>query len=160
MLSASVTGITAQQQPGSENSGEIAGNPARRSVMTTVAAPKRTGRNRLESFALYALLQGVPLYSSVVLMMKLVAAPEIVGERYGATIFVVLAATFHGLVTPWLAPKFPRFFRHNSAPMFGDAMLSFTEKVSRWLAEPKTAVELLSNLLLISVLVVGVASIR
>lgn len=45
----------------------------------------------------------------------------------------------------WLAPRLPRFFRHNSAPMFGDATLPFAEKVSRWLAEPKTAVELLTN---------------
>ncbi|MCK1393065.1 hypothetical protein [Bradyrhizobium sp. 1] len=128
--------------------------------MTALAAPKLTTQNRLECFALYALFQGVPLYSSVVLMMQLVAASEIVGERYGATIFIVLAASFHGMLTPWLAPRFPRFFRHNSAPMFADATLSFTEKVSRWLAEPKTAVELLSNVLLMSVLVIGVASIR
>jgi hypothetical protein len=128
--------------------------------MAALAAPKFAGLNRLECFALYALFQGVPLYSSVVLMMQLVAASEIVGERYGATIFVVLAATFHGLVTPWLSPKFPRFFRHNSAPMFSDATLSFTEKVSCWLAQPKTAVELLTNVLMMSVLAIGVASIR
>ncbi|RXT35448.1 hypothetical protein [Bradyrhizobium betae] len=128
--------------------------------MTALAAPKLTAQNRLECFLLHALFQGVPLYSSVVLMIKLVAASEIVGERYGATIFIVLAASFHGMLTRWLAPRFPRFFRHNNAPMFGDATLSFTEKVSRWLAEPKTAVELLSNVLLMSVLVIGVASIR
>ncbi|MBR0786384.1 hypothetical protein [Bradyrhizobium iriomotense] len=128
--------------------------------MTALTAPKFAAHNRLECFALYAVFQGVPLYSSVVLMMKLVAASAIVSERYGATIFIVLAATFHGLMTPWLAAKFPRAFRHNSAPMFGDATLSFTEKVSRWLAEPKTAVELLTNVLLMSVLAIGVASIR
>jgi len=128
--------------------------------MTALAAPKRTIQNRLECFTLYALLQGVPLYSGVVLMMKLIATSEIVGERYGAAIFIVLAATFHGLVMIWLAPKFPRFFRHNNAPVFGDATLSFTEKVTGWLAEPKTAVELLTNVMLMSVLAIGVASIR
>ncbi|MGY8634256.1 hypothetical protein RAD15_17395 [Bradyrhizobium sp. 14AA] len=126
--------------------------------MTALAAPKLAVQNRLECVVLYALVQGVPLYSSVVLMMKLVAASEIIGERYGAAIFIVLAATFHGLVTSWLAPKFPRFFRHNSAPMFGDATLTFTEKVARWLAQPKTAVELLTNVFLMSVLAIGVAS--
>ena len=128
--------------------------------MTALTAPKLAARNRLECFALYAMFQGVPLYSSIVLMMKLVAASEIVGERYGAAIFIVLAAVFHGLAMIWLAPKFPRFFRHNNAPAFGDATLSFTEKVSRWLAEPKTAVELLTNVMLMSVLAIGVASIR
>ena len=44
--------------------------------------------------------------------------------------------------------------------MFADAILSFAEKVSRWLAQPKTAVELLTNVLLMSVLAIRVASIR
>jgi hypothetical protein len=128
--------------------------------MTTLAAPKYATQNRLERFALYALLQGMPIYSGVVLMMKLIDASEIVGERYGAAIFIVMTSTFHGLVTPWLAPKFPRFFRQNSAPAFGDPTLSFSEKVSHWLAQPKTAVQLLSNLLFLSILAIGVASIR
>ncbi|MBW7971142.1 hypothetical protein [Bradyrhizobium sp. BR 10289] len=128
--------------------------------MTALAAPKLTIRNRLECFTLYALFQGVPLYSIVVLMMKLIATSEIVGERYGASIFIVLAATFHGLAMICLAPKFPRFFRHNHTPVFDDATLSFSEKITRWLAEPKTAVELLTNVMLMSVLAIGVTSIR
>lgn len=34
------------------------------------------------------------------------------------------------------------------------------EKVSRWLAQPKTALQLLGNVLLLSVLAIGIASIR
>jgi hypothetical protein len=41
MLSASVTGITAQQQPGSENGKTIAGNPARISVLVVGIASIR-----------------------------------------------------------------------------------------------------------------------
>ncbi|WP_271585576.1 hypothetical protein [Bradyrhizobium sp. CCBAU 45389] len=44
--------------------------------------------------------------------------------------------------------------------MFADATRSFTEKVARWLAEPKTAVELPTDVPLMSVLAIGVASIR
>ncbi|WP_439394534.1 hypothetical protein ACRQ5Q_35380 [Bradyrhizobium sp. PMVTL-01] len=44
--------------------------------------------------------------------------------------------------------------------MFADAILSFAEEVSRWLAEPKAAVELLTNVLLMSVLAIGVTSTR
>lgn len=128
--------------------------------MTALAAPKFAGLNRLEGFVLYALCQGLPTYAGVALTVKLMGASEIVGERYGTAIFVVIASTIHGLVTPWLAPKFPRVFKHSSEPAFLDANLSFAEKVSYWLAQPKTALQLLTNVLLLSVLAVGVTSIR
>ena len=129
--------------------------------MIALAAPKLASRNCLECFALYALLQGVPFYSGVALMMILIDSSQSAGERYGVAIFIAMAATLHALVTPWLGPKFPYFFRHYNEPLFADPMLSFSEKVSRWLAQPKTALQLLTSLLLLlSVLAVGVASIR
>lgn len=127
--------------------------------MTTLATPKLTGRNRLECFALYALLQGVPFYSGVALMMKLINESEFVGEPFGVAIFIAMASTFHALLNPALGPKFPHFFRHSFEPLFADPSLSFYEKVSRWLAQPKTAVLLLTNALLLSVLAAGVVSI-
>ena len=128
--------------------------------MTALAAPKLTGRNRLECLTLYALLQGVPFYSGVALMMILINASEFADQRYGAAIFIAMASTFHALLTPWLGPKFPRFFRHHHEPLFADPVLSFSEKVSGWLAQPKIALQLLTNLLMLSVLGVGVASIH
>ncbi|WBL77241.1 hypothetical protein I3J27_30070 [Bradyrhizobium xenonodulans] len=128
--------------------------------MTTLAAPKPTSRNRLECFVLYAVLQGLPIYSGVALMIKLINASEFAGEPFGAAIFIAMLMIFHGLVTPGLGPRFPHFFRHNFEPLFADPALSFSEKVSRWLAQPKTALQLLSNALLLSVLAVGVASIQ
>jgi hypothetical protein len=128
--------------------------------MTALAAPKPTSRNRIECLALYALLQGVPFYSGVALMMMLINASEFADQRYGAAIFIAMASTFHALLTPWLGPKFPRFFRHYYEPLFADPTLSFSEKVSGWLAQPKIALQLLTNLLMLSVLGVGVASIH
>ena len=128
--------------------------------MTAVTAPTFATLNRLEGFVLYALCQGLPTYAGAALTVKLMGASEIVGERYGAAIFVVIASTIHGLSIPWLGPKFPRFFRHTSEPAFLDGRLTLADKVSRWLAQPKTALQLLTNMLLLSVLAVGVASIR
>jgi hypothetical protein len=128
--------------------------------MTALAAPKFAALNRFEGFMLYAVCQGLPTYAGVALTVKLMGASEIVGERYGAAIFVVIASTIHGLVTPWLAPKFPRFFKHTSEPIFLDGNKGFTAKVSHWLAQPKTALQLLTNVLLLSVMAVGVTSIR
>jgi hypothetical protein len=127
--------------------------------MTALAAPNLTGRNRLECFALYALLQGIPFYAGIALMMKLIDASEFAGEPGGAAIFVAAASTLHALVNPWLGPRFPHFFRHSFEPLFADPALSFSEKVSRWLVQPKTALQLLTNALLLSVLAVGVVSI-
>jgi hypothetical protein len=128
--------------------------------VTILAAPKLAGWNRLECFALYVLLQGVPFYSGVALVMKLINATEFVGEPFGAAIFIAMVTTFHALVTPWLGPRFPYFFRHSFEPLFADPTLSFSEKVSRWLAHPNTPLKLLSNLLLLSALAVAVAGLQ
>ena len=76
--------------------------------MNAIVAPKSSALNRLEGFALTFLLQGFPTFASAALLLKLVRH-DIAG---GVVLFVVLTSVLHGLFTPWLAPKFPRFFRH------------------------------------------------
>lgn len=56
--------------------------------------------------------------------------------------------------------NFRHFFRHSFEPLFADPALSFSEKVSRWLALPNTPLKLLSNLLLLAALAVGVAGLQ
>jgi hypothetical protein len=127
--------------------------------MNALAAPKSPQQNRLEGFALTAIFQGFPTYASAALMLKLMGAHEIVGERWGAAIFVALATFFHGLFMPWLASTFPRF-SSAYAPSFFDETLSFAEKIGQWRTQPTVSVQLVSSLLLLSLLAVGVASIR
>src|ERR1700755_2052827 len=98
-------------------------------AMNALAAPKSPQQNRLEGFALTALFLGFPTYAGAALALKLTGAHEIVGERWGAAIFVALAAMFHGLFTPWLGSKFPRF-ANGYAPCFFDETLSFAEKIA------------------------------
>jgi hypothetical protein len=129
-------------------------------AMNALAAPKSSQQNRLEGFALTALFQGFPTYASAVLVLKLMGAHEIVGERFGAAIFVVLATIFHGMFTPWLAQAFPKFFANAYAPCFFDETLSFSEKIAQWRTQPMVSVQLVASLLLLSMLAVGVASIR
>jgi hypothetical protein len=38
-------------------------------------------------------------------------------------LFVVIASIFHGLFTPWLAPRFPKFFKQSYEPLFFNASL-------------------------------------
>ncbi|TYL95752.1 hypothetical protein FXB40_15170 [Bradyrhizobium rifense] len=133
---------------------------ARESSHDRPATPKLTNRNHLECFALYALLQGVPFDSAVALTMRLINGSEFIGEPFGAANFIAMASTLHALATPWLGPKFPHFFRHCFEPLFADPALSFSDKVTRWLAQPNTPLKLLSNLLLLSALAVGVAGMQ
>ena len=127
--------------------------------MNAISAPKSRQTNRLEGFVLTALFQGFPTFAAAALMLKFVGSHEIVGQRYGAAIFVVLAALFYALLTPWLARKFPNRFRQSYEPLFFDASLSFIEKIARWRTQPVTSLQLVTNVMLLSLLAVGVASV-
>jgi hypothetical protein len=124
--------------------------------MSAITAPKSRSLNWLEGFALTFLLQGFPTFAGAALLLKL-AHHEIAG---GVVLFVTIASIFHGLLTPWLAPKSPRFVKHSYEPLFFNAGLSFIEKIEKWRAQPTTSLQLMTNVLLLSVLAVGVMSMR
>ena len=100
-------------------------------AMNAITAPKPRSLNRLEGFALTAILQGFPTFAAAALLLKL-ARHEIAG---GVVLFVVTASIFHGLFTPWLAPKFPKFFKHSYEPLFFNTGLSLCRK-DREVARP------------------------
>ena len=127
--------------------------------MDAITSPKTPRANRLEGFVLTALFQGFPTFAAAALMLKLVGSHEIVGQRYGAAIFVVLAALFYALLTPWLGRTFPGRFQHGYEPLFFDASLSFIEKIARWRTQPVISLQLVTNVMLLSLLAVGVASV-
>jgi hypothetical protein len=123
--------------------------------MNALAAPKSPIQNRLEGFVLSAIFQGVPTFAAAALLLKLAHHP-VAG---GAVLFVVTASIFHGLLTPWLGPKFPRFFKNSYEPLFFDARLSFTEKLSQWRAQPVVSLQLVTQVTMLAVLAVGVVSL-
>ena len=122
--------------------------------MNALAAPKSPMQNRIEGFALTAIFQGIPAFATVALLLKL-AHHQIAG---GPVSLVIGASVFHAVMTPWLAPKFPRFFRNGYEPLFFDATLSFAEKLSQWRAQPMVSLQLVMEVMTLSVLAVGVAS--
>jgi hypothetical protein len=128
--------------------------------MNTVTPAKSSGLNRLEGYALTAMFQGFPMFAGVALTLKLMGAPEIVGARWGAAMFVAIASLVHAMLVPWLAPKFPKLIRHGYEPLFFDAELSFAEKIAQWRMKPVVSIELVSNVMMLALLAVGVASIR
>ncbi|MBT1510905.1 hypothetical protein KIP88_10355 [Bradyrhizobium sp. SRL28] len=122
--------------------------------MNAIAAPKSRALNRLEGFTLTFLLQSFPTFATAALLLKL-AHHEIAG---GVVLLVVTASIFHGLLTPWLAPKFPKLLKHSYEPLFFNAGLSFLEKIEKWRAQPTTSLQLVTNVMLLSLLAVGVMS--
>ena len=127
--------------------------------MNAIAAPKSRRLNLLEGMALTALFQAIPSFGAAVLLLKLVGSSQIVGQTGGAAIFVATATLLYALAVPWLGPKFPRWFKTGYEPLFFDATLSFTEKLTRWRTQPATSLQLVTNVTLLSLLAIGVVSL-
>jgi hypothetical protein len=127
--------------------------------MNAITAPKSHRQNLMEGLTLTAIFQGVPIFASAVLLLKLAGSHEVVRQTGGAAIFVVLATVTHALVTAYFGPKFPRFFKNGYEPLFFDATLPFAEKISRWRTQPTASLQLLTTVIMLSLLAVAVASV-
>jgi len=127
--------------------------------MDVIATPKSPQLNRREGFILVCLFQGFPTFAAAVLMLKMFGSHNIVGQPWGALIFVLLSTPTFALLSPWLGRKFPNTFKHAYEPLFFDPTLSFADKIARWRTQPATSVQLLTNVMMLSLLAVAVASL-
>lgn len=125
--------------------------------MNATTAPKSAAANKCEGIILTA-LQALPAFSGSALLLKLFNA-RIVNQPAGAVIFVLIACATLGLVTPWLAPKFPKAFK-NYEPLFFNPTLSVGQKVQGWLAKPENAKQLLTVAFMLAVLALAVMTVR
>ena len=128
--------------------------------MTAISETKSPAQNRLEGFALSAVLLGFPTFAAAVLTIKLMRAHEIVSAPGGPAIFVVLASIAQALLTPPLARRFPSIVKYGYEPLFYDTCLSVADKIAQWRVQPSASVQLVSSVLLLSLLAVGVVSVR
>src|SRR6185312_1283091 len=126
--------------------------------MNAISQSRTASQNGLEGFVLTALLLGLPTCAGAVLMLKPVGAHQIVGERWGAAIFTVLASLLHGALMPWLGAKFPRVSGRGHEPLFFDRHLRFSGKIAQWRVQPTTSAQLVTRVIMMSLL--AVASIR
>jgi hypothetical protein len=127
--------------------------------MNATAVPKSRALNVLEGMTLCAIFQALPTFAGAVLPLKLAGDHQILGERYGAAIFVASASVLYALTMPHLGPKFPRFFRNSYEPLFFDASLPFSEKLSQWRVRPTTSLQLVTTVMMLSLLAVAVVSV-
>jgi hypothetical protein len=122
--------------------------------MNAIAAQKSRAQNRLEGIALTAIFQVLPTFAAAAMLFKL-NGHEIAGR---AMLFVVLALTFHALLAPWLQPKFPKFFKNGYETLFFDASLPVAEKLARWRVQPAVSQQLMTTVLMLSLLAVVLVS--
>ena len=127
--------------------------------MNAIAALKSRRLNLLEGMALTAIFQAVPTFAAAVLLIKLAGSDQIVGQPGGAAIFVTLASLLYALAMPYIGPRFPRFSKNSYEPLFFDATLSFSEKLLRWRVQPTTSLQLVTLVMMLSLLAVGVVSL-
>jgi hypothetical protein len=126
--------------------------------MNAAAAPKSHGMNKLEGMALTAILLGFPTFAPIPLMLKLVGDHQIVSTP-GAIIFVMLTTLFYAMTAPALGRKYPKIVKYSYEPLFFDPALLFAEKLAQWRTQPTVSLQLLTTVLMLSVLAVAVASV-
>lgn len=120
--------------------------------MNSIAAAKSRARNGLEGFALVALLQGLPIFATAGMMLKL-AGSGLVGDVPG--LVIALASIFHAGVITWLGPKYPHLFRAQYDPALFDATLPIGEKITSWSTGHYGARRLVTNVCMLSLLAVA-----
>jgi hypothetical protein len=127
--------------------------------MTTVTVARSRLLNLFEGVVLSAVFQGFPTFAGAVMMLKLVHDQQITANPGLAAIFVPVASLLSALLTCTLGPKFPRFFKAGYEPAFFEPALSFTDKIATWRERPTTSLQLVTWLIMLSLLAVAVVSL-
>ena len=127
-------------------------------MAVTAAARKSRLRNVLEGFALTAVLQSFPTFAAAALMVKLCGNHDLVGDP-GVAIFVAFASLVHATIAVTLGPSFPAVFKTLYEPKFFDGTLSLSDKITEWRTQPVASLQLVTIVLLLSVMAVVTASV-
>lgn len=127
--------------------------------MATIAATRKSRlRNALEGLALTATLQSFPTFAVAAFLLKLVGNHDLVGDP-GVAIFVAFASLFHAMLAVTLGPSFPQLFKTVYEPKFFEAQLSLSDKITAWRTQPVASLQLVTIVLLLSVMAVVTASL-
>jgi len=116
--------------------------PAARRALLRGAAP----RPRHRPFAVAAFL------------LKLCGNHDLVGDP-GVAIFVAFASLAHAMLAVTLGPSFPHLFKTVYEPKFFEAHLSLSDKITAWRTQPVASLQLVTIVLLLSVMAVVTASV-
>ncbi|MET4608428.1 hypothetical protein ABIB90_007934 [Bradyrhizobium sp. JR4.1] len=127
--------------------------------MAAIATVRKSSlHNALEGLALTATLQSFPTFAAAAFLLKLVGNHDLVGDP-GVAIFVAIASLAHALLAVTFGPSFPVFFKTVYEPKFFEAHLSLTDKITAWRTQPVASLQLVTIVLLLSVMAVVTASV-
>ena len=126
--------------------------------MPFITASKSGPLNWLEGFALTAVLQSFPTFAAAALLLKLCGNHDLVGDP-GVAIFVGFASLVHATIAVTLGPSFPAVFKTLYEPKFFDGTLSLSDKITEWRTQPVASLQLVTIVLLLSVMAVVTASV-
>ncbi|MBV8700830.1 hypothetical protein [Bradyrhizobium sp.] len=116
--------------------------------MNAATSAKSRALNTLEGVALTAVLECLPIFVVLNMLLKLT-----VGGPDRAALSTVLVSLAIGLAARWLGPGYPFYM-----PSFFDASLSLTAKIAAWCERAGTAYRLLTFVLMLSLLGLWVLS--
>ena len=127
--------------------------------MAAVARVRKSSmHNALEGLALTATLQSFPTFAAAAFLLKLVGNHDLVGDP-GVAIFVAIASFAHAMFAVSFGPSFPAFFKTVYEPKFFEAHLSLSDKITAWRTQPVASLQLVTIVLLLSVMAVVTASV-
>lgn len=92
------------------------------------------------------------------MLLKLAGNHDLVGDP-GVAIFVAVASIAHAILAVTLGPSFPAVFKTVYEPKFFEAHLSLAEKITAWRTQPVASLQLVTIVLLLSVMAVVTASV-
>lgn len=127
--------------------------------MAAIATARKSRlHNAIEGLALTATLQSFPTFAAAAFLLKLVGDHDLVGDP-GVAIFVALTSLAHALLAVTFGPSFPASFKTIYEPKFFEAHLSLAGKITAWRTQPVASLQLVTIVLLLSVMAVVTASV-
>lgn len=127
-------------------------------MAATVVARKSRLHNALEGLALTTTLQSFPTFAAAAFLLKLAGNHDLVGDP-GVAIFVAIASLAHAMLAVTVGPSFPALFKTIYEPKFFEAHLSLADKITAWRTQPVASLQLMTIVLLLSVMAVVTASV-
>ena len=120
--------------------------------MNAVAPRKPRALSQFEGMVLSAVFQAFPTFTAAALLVKLSGASSMTSHAESVLTFIILAVLFQSIAVTCLGPRFPRFFMQAYEHLFYDATLSLGEKLARWRVQPMASRQLLTTMMMLSVL--------
>jgi hypothetical protein len=127
-------------------------------VTAIAAARKSRLHNAIEGLALTTTMQSFPTFAAAAFLLKLCGNTDLVGDP-GVAIFVAIASLAHAMLAVTVGPSFPAIFKTVYEPKFFEAHLSLSDKITAWRTQPVASLQLMTIVLLLSVMAVVTASV-